>query len=77
MVTILKVKILKKLFVTDIIVPAERTRLLRELGISIDNLWRNSNERMSNRTMKSIIAYLLAFTMIPVDILRKVIVGRK
>lgn len=48
---------------TDIIVPAERTRLLRELGISIDNLWRNSNERMSNRTMKSIIAYLLAFTM--------------
>lgn len=31
--------------------------------MSIDNLWRNSNERMSNRTMKSIIAYLLAFTM--------------
>ena len=63
MVTILKVKILKKFFVTDIIVPAERTRLLRELGMSIDNLWRNSNERMSKRTMKSIIAYLLAFTM--------------
>ena len=31
--------------------------------MSIDNLWRNSNERMSKRTMKSIIAYLLAFTM--------------
>ena len=59
----MKVKILKKFFVTDIIVPAERTRLLRELGMSIDNLWRNSNERMSKRTMKSIIAYLLAFTM--------------
>lgn len=63
MVTILKIKILKKFFVTGIIVPAERTRLLREPGISIEYLWRNSNERMSNRTMKSIIAYLLAFTM--------------